>query len=139
MNVATLVATPPGVVMVILLVIAAVGTVAVTCVAELTTKLAVTSPNVTFVVCVTPLPLMTTFVPTGPLVGLKLDMLGMTLKILLLTRIPVGVVTLTAPVVPVAGTIAVMYVFEATVKLADPEPNFTLVVPVNPVPRICTV
>ena len=139
MNVATLVATPPGVVMVILLVIAAVGTVAVTRVAELTTKLAVTSPNVTFVVCVTPLPLMTTFVPTGPLVGLKLDMLGMTLKILLLTRIPVGVVTLTAPVVPVVGTIAVMYVLEATVKLADPEPNFTLVVPVNPVPRICTV
>jgi len=48
MKVPELVATPPGVMIVILLVIAAVGTVAVTCVAELTTNVAVTSPNVTF-------------------------------------------------------------------------------------------
>ena len=60
MNVPELVAIPPGVAMVILLVIAAVGTVAVTCVAELTTKLAVTSPKVTFVVCVRPDPVITT-------------------------------------------------------------------------------
>ena len=57
MKVPELVATPPGVMIVILLVIAAVGTVAVTCVAELTTNVAVTSPNVTFVVCVNPVPL----------------------------------------------------------------------------------
>ena len=91
-----------------MLVIAAVGTVAVTCVAELTTKLAVTSPNVTFVVCVNPVPLMTTCVPTGPLVGLKLEIVGMTLKIWLLVRTLEGVVTLTDPVVAVTGTTAVI-------------------------------
>src|SRR5437870_13917107 len=80
MKVPKLVATPPGVMIVILLVIAAVGTVAVTCVAELTTNAAVTSPNVTFVVCVNPVPLMTTCVPTGPLVGLKLEMVGSRLR-----------------------------------------------------------
>lgn len=101
-------ATPPGVVIVILLVIAAAGTVALTCVAEFTTKLAVTSPNVTFVVCINPVPLMTTCVPTGPLVGLKLEMVGMTLKIWLLVKMPERVVTLTDPVVPVAGTTAVI-------------------------------
>jgi len=103
-----LVATPPVVVIVILLVIAAVGTVALTCVAALTTKLAVTSPNVTFVVCVNPVPLMTTCVPTGPLVGVKLEIVGMTLKIWVLVRTPEGVVTLTDPVVPVTGTTAVI-------------------------------
>ena len=108
MKVPKLVATPPGVMIVILLVIAAVGTVAVTCVAELTTNVAVTSPNVTFVVCVNPVPLMTTCVPTAPLVGLKLEMVGMTLKIWLLVRMPEGVVTLTDPVVPVTGTTAVI-------------------------------
>ena len=90
-------------------VLAPLGTVAVTWVAEFTVKvIAFTPPNVTLFVCVSPVPLMTTCVPTGPLAGLKLEMTGTTLKVLLLTRIPVGVVTVTAPVVPVAGTTAVM-------------------------------
>jgi hypothetical protein len=87
----------------------------VTCVAELTVKLvAITPPNVTFVVCVSPLPVMTTCAPTAPLVGPKLEMTGMTLNFLLLIRVRDSVVTVTDPVVPVTGTTAVMYVSETT-------------------------
>jgi hypothetical protein len=50
-NVAVLVAVPPGVVMAILPVLAPVGTVAVTFESEFTVKMvAATPPNVTFVV-----------------------------------------------------------------------------------------
>jgi len=80
----------------------------VTCVADLVKVVAVTPPKVTLVVCVKPLPAMTTSVPTGPLVGLKLEITGTTLNFLLLTRIPEGVVTVTDPVVPAAGTTAVI-------------------------------
>jgi len=60
-NVPELVAVPPAVVILILPVTAPVGTVAVTCVAELTVKaVAFTPPKVTLVVCVSPVPLMTT-------------------------------------------------------------------------------
>ena len=108
-NVPELVATPPGVVIAIFPVAAPVGTVAVTCVAELTLKVvAATPPNVTLVACVSPVPLMTTWVPTGPLIGLKLEITGITLNFLLLTRIPEGVETVTDPVVPVTGTTAVI-------------------------------
>ena len=47
MKVAALVAVPPGVVILILPVIAPVGTVAVTCVAEFTVNVALTPPKVT--------------------------------------------------------------------------------------------
>jgi hypothetical protein len=59
---------PLGVVTVIFPVTAPVGTVAVTCMAELTANVvALTPPNVTFVVCVRPDPVMTTDAPTfGP-------------------------------------------------------------------------
>ena len=95
--------------MAILPVTAPVGTVAVTCVAELTVKaVAFTPPKVTVLAWLSPVPVITTWVPTGPLVGLKLEMTGRTLKFLLLTRNPEGVATVTAPVVPVAGTTAVI-------------------------------
>ena len=91
-------------------------------------------------VCASPVPVMTTCVPSGPLVGLKPEITGMTLNFLLLTLIPEGVVTVTDPVVPVTGTTAVMYVSETTWNMvAEPVPNFTLVVPVNPLPRISIV
>ena len=53
-------------------------------------------------------PLMVTLVPTGPLVGEKLVMVGglVTVKLLLLVAVPSGVVTLTGPVVAPAGTVA---------------------------------
>ena len=86
-NVPELVAVPPGVVIAIFPVFAPVGTSTVTCEEELTVKVvAFIPPKVTAVVCVSPVPLMTTFIPTGPLVGLKLEMTGRTLKFLLLTQ-----------------------------------------------------
>ena len=102
-----LVAVPPSVVIAILPVMAPVGTVAFTCVADLVKFVAATPPKVTSVVCVSPVPVITTCVPTVPLDGLKLEMVGMTLKVLLLASVPDGVVTVTNPVVPVAGTSAV--------------------------------
>ena len=135
-----LIAVPPGVVTAILPVFPLRGTAVVICVAELTVKFACPPPKVTLVACVNPVPWMTTCVPSGPLVGLKPEITGMTLNFLLLTLIPEGVVTVTDPVVPVTGTTAVMYASETTWKMvAEPVPNFTLVVPVNPLPRISIV
>ena len=78
---AELVAVPPGVVTTIFPVIAPVGTVAVTCVSEFTVKVvAATPPKVTLLVWVNPVPVITTAVPTGPLVGLNPDTVGTTLN-----------------------------------------------------------
>ena len=71
---------------------------------------AFTAPNVTLVAPVKLVPVICTIVPTAPLVGLKLRIAGVTRKILLLVRTFPGVVTVTEPVVAVAGTTAVMYV-----------------------------
>ena len=107
-NVAELDAVPPAVVMAIFPVMAPVGTVAVTCVLEFTVKLvAFTPPKVTLVVWARLFPMMTTEVPTGPLVGLKLEIVGVTRNFVLLVRVPDGVVTCTKPVRAPVGTIAV--------------------------------
>jgi len=93
----------------ILPVFAPLGTVAVTCVAELTeTTAAFTPPNVTLEVWVNPVPVTTTEVPMRPLAGMKLVMVGMTRNTLLLTSGPVGVTRDTFAVVPVARTTAVI-------------------------------
>src|SRR5438552_14634809 len=63
---------PPPVVTLIGPVVAPDGTVAVICVSPLTVNVAALVLNVTAVAPVKPVPLMTTVVPTGPLVGLKL-------------------------------------------------------------------
>ena len=139
-NVPALVAIPPGVVIPILPVFAPFGTVAITFVAKLIVNVvAVMPPNVTLLVCVSPVPVIMTEVPILPLVGVKLAIVGMTRNTLLLTSGPDGVAKVAFAVVPVAGTTAVIYVSETTVKVAAPEPNLTLVVPVRPCPRISTV
>ena len=54
-------------------------------------------------------PLIVTLVPTGPLVGVKLVIVGrlaVTVKLLALVAVPPAVVTLTGPVVAPAGTVA---------------------------------
>ncbi len=131
-----LTAVPPGVVMAILPVTAPLGTVAFTCVSLTTvTVVAFTPPKVTFVVCVRLTPVMVTTVPTGPLVGLKLVIWGVTRNFLLLVRVPLGVVTVTKPVVAPLGTVAVRKVLETTLKVAEIPLNETLVVPVKPCPR----
>ena len=76
-KVAALEAEPPAVVIVIFPVIAPAGTIAVTWVAEFTVKAVVfTPPKATVVVWVSPEPVMTTWDPTGPLPGLKLEIAG---------------------------------------------------------------
>src|SRR4029077_2164445 len=94
-----LVAVPPAVVILILPVSAPVGTLAVTCVLLFTMKLVAFAPNVTFVVPVKPVPVITTFVPTEPLIGAKLVIVGKTRNFRLLVSMPPGVVTVTKPFV----------------------------------------
>ena len=66
--------------------------------------------KVTAVAPVRFVPVMVTLVPIGPLVGLKLVMVGepMTVKLVALGAVPPGAVTAIAPVVAPAGTVAVI-------------------------------
>ena len=71
-------------------------------------KVALTPLNATAVAPLKFVPLIVTLVPTGPLVGAKLAIVGagMTVKLAALVAVPPGVVTLTGPVVAPAGTVA---------------------------------
>ena len=142
-----LVAVPPGVVTRIGPVVAVAGTVAVIRVAEFTVNVADTPLKVTEVAPVNPVPVMTTLVPTGPLVGLN-DVIvgaGWTVKFVELVAVPPGVVTRIGPVVAVAGTVAVICVSELKTNAADTLPGgvcllkVTELAPVNPVPVMTTV
>jgi hypothetical protein len=138
-----LVAVPPGVVRLILPVCAPEGTTAVIWVFELTVKVvALVFLNFTSVAPVRLVPVMTTEVPTGPLIGTKEVIVGagtvVTVKFTALVAVPSGVVTLIFPVVAPFGTVAVIWLSEFTVKAAEVAPNFTELAPVNPVPLIVT-
>ena len=69
---------------------------------------AFTPLNLTAVAPVKFVPLIVTLVPTGPLAGVKLAIVGggMTVKLAALVAVPPGVVTLSGPVVAAAGTVA---------------------------------
>src|SRR5207245_1511781 len=86
-------------------------------------------------------PLIVTLVPTGPLVGVKLAIVGglTTVNELALVAVPPGVVTLSGPVVAPAGTVARIAVSEVTVKVALTPLNVTEVAPVSFVPLIVTL
>ena len=71
-----LVAVPPDVVTLIGPVVAPAGTGAVIAVAEVTVNVALTLLNLTAVAPVKFVPLIATLVPTGPLVGVKLVIVG---------------------------------------------------------------
>ena len=118
-----------------------VGTVAVIVVAEFTVKLALAPLNSTALAPVKLVPLIVTLVPTGPLAGVKLVTVGglMTVKLAALLAVPAEVVTLIGPLVAPAGTVAVIVVAEATVKLALAPLNSTAVAPVKLVPLIVTL
>jgi hypothetical protein len=109
-NALALVATPPGVVTLSVPVVAPAGTVAWIAVAEVTVKeVALTPLNATAVAPLKFVPLIVTLVPTGPLVGEKLDIVGgggTTVNALALLAVPAGVDTLNVPVVAPAGTVA---------------------------------
>src|SRR5438445_1956664 len=116
-----LVAVPPGVVTLIGPVVAPLGTVAVIEVAELTVKAALTAFKVTAVAPLKLVPLMLTLVPTGPLAGVKLLIVGalaITMKLLLLVAVPPGVVTRSGARRVGIGSVAVIAVAELTVKAA---------------------
>ncbi len=99
---------------------------------------AFTPPKVTTVAPVRLLPVMTTLVPTGPLVGEKLEITGVTRKLTLLESVALGVFTWTLPVVAPVGTVVVISELETTVNVAAVPLNVTLVAPVSFVPRILT-
>ena len=73
--------------------------------------MALTPLKVTDVAPLKPAPLITTLVPTGPLVGEKLEIVDdetVTEKLVALVAAPPGVVTAMVPVVAPAGTVAVI-------------------------------
>src|SRR5258705_208960 len=76
-NAVLLVAVPPGVVTLSGPVVAPTGTVAWIAVAEVTVKLALTPLKATAVAPVKFAPLIVTFVPTGPLLGVKPVIVGL--------------------------------------------------------------
>jgi hypothetical protein len=84
---------------------------------------------------------MVTLVPTGPLLGVKLVIVGglETVKLLALLAVPAEVVTLIGPVIAPAGTVAVIAVAEFTVKPALVPLNRTAVAPVKFVPLMVTL
>ena len=130
---AELVAAPPGVMTAILPVFAPLGTLAVTSVSEFTTTtVALTPPNVTLLVCVRLTPLMVTGVPTDPLIGVKLLIVGVTRKFMLLFKSPLGIATVTIPVFAPAGTVAVRKVSDDILNVAAVPLNETPVALLNP-------
>src|SRR5207302_1671092 len=140
-NELALVAVPPGVVTLSGPVVAPAGTVARIAVSEVTVKVALTPLNDTDVAPVKFVPLIVTLVPTGPLVGVRLAIVGglTTVNELALVAVPPGVVTLSGPVVAPAGTVARIAVSEVTVNVALTPLNDTDVAPVKFVPLIVTL
>src|SRR5712691_10478485 len=137
-----LVAVPPGVVTLIVPVVAPPGTVAWIAVAELATKLAPTPLKATAVAPVKFVPLIATLVPTAPLVGVKPVIVGglaTTVKLPVLVAVPPGVVTLIVPVVAPPGTVAWIAVAELATTLAPTPLQATAVAPVKFVPLIATL
>lgn len=122
MKLVELVAVPPLVVTLILPVVAPVGTVAVTCESEFTVNEADTLLNVTFMVWVRPVPVIVMIVPTGPLVGVKLMIVGVTLNCLLDVKVVVPVATVTFPVSAPVGTVARMNVLPDRVLVVTAVP-----------------
>jgi hypothetical protein len=140
-----LVAVPPGVVTVILPVVAPVGTlVSIRVPWAFTVNDAAATPlNRTAVAPANPLPLIRTAVPTGPLFGENEEMVGavvVTVKFVALVAVPPAVVTAILPVTAPLGTVAVICVPDGFTEneFAATPPNFTAVAPARPVPLIVT-
>jgi len=104
-------------------------------------KLVLVPLNSTALAPVKLVPLIVTLVPTGPLLGVKLEIVGglMTVKLPELLAVPSAVVTLIGPLVAPAGTVAVIAVAEFTAKLALVPLNSTALAPVKLVPLIVTL
>jgi hypothetical protein len=141
-----LVPVPEGVVIVILPVVAPVGTTAVTCPLFRNVNEAGVLLNFTEFTPVKFVPWIVTVVPTLPLAGLKLVIVGalpppVTMKLLPLCAAPCDVVTTIGPVEAPLGTLTVILCPDAfTLKPGAFVPlNVTDVVPTKFVPWILTV
>ena len=138
---AALVAVPAGVVTAIGPVVALPGTVIMVCVPpELTVKAAASPLSLTEVAPVNAVPVIVTLAPTTPLPGLKLAIVGLTVKLPALVAVPAGVVTAIFPVVAPAGTVAVILIGVLTVNGVAAVPlNVTADAPVKLAPLIVTL
>ncbi len=115
-----------------------------TVLSEFTVNAAAEPWNFTVVVVDRFVPLIVTDVPTGPLDGLKLEIVGgvpapVTRKFVELTSLPAGVVTLMRPVVAPTGTLVVICVSRFVANTAAVPWNSTEVAPVNPEPVSVTL
>ena len=132
---------PPGVVTTTGPVLAPGGTLVVIWVAEFTVNVAAVPLKLTAVAPVRLVPVMTTVVPTVPLVGFRLPRVGAGTAMVnsrpLL--VPPGVATVTLPLAAPAGTVAVIWVPEFTVNVAAAPLKLTAVAPVRLVPVITTL
>jgi len=130
---------PPGVVTEIGPLLAPFGTMAVIVCESMNVNVAVLLPNITLVAPVKFVPLIVTCVPTGPLAGVKLAIVGggITAKLVPLVAKPPGVVTVIGPEVAPAGTVAMIFMplnlNDALVPL-----NVTEVAPLRFAPLIVT-
>ena len=95
------------------------GTLVVIWVSESTVKAPAVPLKVTAIAPVKLAPVTVTTVPTGPLIGVKPVIIGdVTVKSLTLKAVPAALVTLILPVVAPAGTVALIWLSEPTVKVA---------------------
>jgi hypothetical protein len=127
-------------------VVAPVGTVAVICVAEFTVKVADVWLNLTAVAPVKFVPVITTDVPTAPLVGANELTVGQAVAGGATSKAPPGTVTgspapsetTMGPSVAPLGTTAVIWMVESVVNVDAVPLNVTEVTPAKPVPVIVT-
>ena len=109
------------------------GTVVVIVPELLTVNVAAVPPNETAVTPVKFVPLIVIPVATGPEVGAKEVMAGITVKRVVVIKGPLPVVTVMRPVVAPAGTVVVIVPVGSTVKAAAAPLKETAVAPVKPV------
>jgi len=138
-NEAVLVPVPAGVVTLIGPVDAPAGTVAINEPYRTLLKDALTPLNLTALAPLKAEPLIVTLLPTGPALGAKLSIVGLTLKPVPLSPVPPGVVTLSLPVVAPLGTEVAIVASFVTLKLAPVPLNLTAVAPLNPEPLTVTL
>ena len=132
-NVAELVAVPSSVVTVMGPLVAPTGTVVVIVPELLTVKLAGCPLNETAVAPLKFVPVIVTPVPAAPMTGAKELIPGITVKRVVVTKGPPGVVMVMGPVVAPVGTVVVIVPEASTVKAAATPLNETAVAPVKPV------
>jgi hypothetical protein len=96
--------------------------------------------NFTVELLLKPTPLIVTTVPVGPLAGAKPVIDSVTVKFEALVPVPAGVVTEILPVTAPLGTVALIWMPDTNVTVAEAfVPNLTVAPGTKPVPLIVTV